>query len=224
MAKSERVSEAESEAAMEVQAPIPQLPHILTFEHATHTYRIDGAVVPSVTQILSEAGLIDDRWYTEESQLRGRTVHIITALEDRGELEESQVADEYKGYLAAWRRFKAETNCDIMAIEKRAYESTYRFAGTLDRTIEYRNAHGGAYGVLDIKTGTEASWHPIQTAGYKMCDDGLLTRFAVYLSADATYKFRQHGDYSDRDVFLAALALTNWKRNEGKTNGRDRSN
>lgn len=199
----------------------------LTFNSELHEYRIDGQVVPSVTQILSEAGLIDDRWYTEESQLRGRTVHVITALDDRGELDESLVTDEYQGYLNAWRLFKAETKCEIvlLSIEKRVCNVAYEYAGTLDRLIGFPIP---LVDLVDIKTGQPEWWHKFQTAGYWMCNGSQQAsgRRTIYLKSDGTWKPQMHTQHAyDMDVFRAALTLANAKRNEGKmTNGRDRSN
>ena len=192
----------------------------LTFEPDSHTYRIDGVVVPSVTQILGEAGLIDDRWYTEESQLRGRTVHIITALDDRGELDESQVADEYKGYLSAWRYFKADTQCEIVALEAKVCNVAFQYAGTLDRQL----CIDGVQLLTDIKTGVSEWWHKFQTAGYWTCDHiKAAKRWSIYLSPDGRYKVKAHDNHTyDTDVFRAALTLANAKRNEGITNGRNR--
>lgn len=194
----------------------------LTFNPKRHEYRIDGQLVPSVTQILGEAGLIDGQWYTDESQLRGRTVHIITALDDRGELDESLVTGEYQGYLNAWRLFKADTKCEILSIEERICNHLYRYAGTMDRRFELDRTDS----LGDIKTGAPEWWHQFQTAGYWMCGDiPAVRRCAIYLSPDGTYKIRPHENHAyDTDVFRAALTLANAKRNEGKTNDRDHSN
>lgn len=195
------------------------MPSKLAFDAATHTYRLDGQVVPSVTQILGEAGLVDGRWYTEESQLRGRTVHVITALDDRGELEESKVADEYRGYLDAWRRFKAEMKCEILSIEERVCNATYRYAGTTDRRLVW---NGPLY-IADIKAGVPEWWHKVQTGGYWMCDGiDAAARCTIYLKRDGRWNARVHEAHSyDTDVFRAALTLANAKRNEGITNGRN---
>lgn len=214
-------TKAESEAAMELQRPVVESP-ALTFEPETHTYRIDGQVVPSVTQILSEAGLVDGQWYTEQSQHRGRLVHLMTALDDQNELNEEMVHGEYQGYLNAWRRFKAETKCEILAIEQRVYNCMYRYAGTTDRLV---SMHSLVVELLDIKTGGPEWWHKFQTAGYWMCDDiQAARRGSIYLSPDGTYKIKEHEAHGyDTDVFRAALTLANAKRNEGITNDRNRS-
>lgn len=212
-------SDAESKAAMEVQRPVE--PH-LAFDPESHTYRLDGQVVPSVTQILSEAGLIDGQWYTDESQLRGRTVHIITALDDRGELDESQVTGEYQGYLNAWRLFKADTKCEVVALEARVCNTLCRYAGTLDRQLCIDDIQL----LGDIKTGASEWWHKFQTAGYWMCD-GIKAagRWGIYLSPNGRYRITIHGDHAyDTDVFRAALTIANAKRNEGIRNDRQRSN
>jgi hypothetical protein len=194
----------------------------LTFDPKLHEYRIDDQVVPSVTQILSEAGLVDGQWYTEESQLRGRTVHVMTALDDRGELDESEVTGEYQGYLSAWRGFKADTGCEIVSIEERVCNTVYRYAGTTDRRLLW---NGPLY-IADIKAGVPEWWHKIQTAGYWTCDAiDAAARCTIYLKRDGTWKARVAGSHSyDTDVFRAALTIANAKRNEGKTNGRDRNN
>ena len=215
------MTDAETKAAMELQKPPEDSLPQLTFDDATHTYRIDGVVVPSVTQILSEAGLIDDRWYTEESQLRGRTVHIITALDDRAELDESQVTDEYKGYLAAWRRFKTDTQCAILSIEHRICHVSYRYAGTVDRTFRW----DGIVSIADIKTGGRDAWHPVQLAGYTACaPESVIQSYVIYLREAGDYQIGgPYGLMHSRDVFFGALVIANWKRNEGKTNDRYRS-
>lgn len=189
----------------------------IDLDPATHTYRVDGVVFPSVTQILGEAGLIDTQWYTEESQYRGRKVHVMTALDDRGELDESAVTDEYRGYLDAWRKFRSETGCEILEIEKRVCNTTYRYAGTLDRIVHWRSENS----VLDIKTGAVQAWHSVQLAAYLHCDTIVETGgYTVHLAANGTYRVRPASD--DWPVFWAALNVANWKRNHGvTTNGRD---
>lgn len=200
----------------------------LTFRPERHEYRIDGVVVPSVTQVLSEAGLIDGQWYTEESQLRGRTVHIMTALDDEGGLDESKVADEHRGYLNAWRLFRAEATWVVLDSEEAIYHPVWCFAGRYDRRMcTFEDAPYSL--IVEIKTGGAEHWHQLQTAAYERCVmhaiPPTVQRYAIYLADDGTYKLRKHDDPADWDVFLAALALANWKRNKGiKTNDRHRSN
>ena len=193
----------------------------LTFDPKRHEYRIDGEVVPSVTQILGEAGLIDDRWYTAKTQVRGRTVHIVTALDDLGELDESLVDDEHRGYLDAWRSFKADTKCEIVALEAKVCNVALRYAGILDRQLRI----DGVQLLADIKTGAWAWWHKFQTVGYWTCDHiKAAGRRCIYLSPKGTYKISKHENHAyDTDVFRAALVLANAKRNEGITNDRNRS-
>lgn len=193
----------------------------LTFNPERHEYRIDGVVVPSVTQILTEAGLIDGQFYTEESQLRGRTVHIITALDDQGMLNESLVPTEYQGYLNAWRLFKADTKCEILSIEERVCNLTLRYAGTTDRRIRW----SGPEHIVDLKTGAAEWWHKFQTAGYWMCDDiQAASRLTIYLKPDGKWTSQVNERHAyDTDVFRGALIVANAKRNEGITNGKDRS-
>lgn len=188
---------------------------ILTFDEQSHTYMLDGAVVPSVTQVLQGAGLIDDQWFTPASTHRGTYVHAMTAAYDKGVLDLAKVDDAYRGYLEAWKRFRFESYCKILTIEEQLSHAIYRYAGSLDRTAYLC----GKYAVVDIKTGCRSHWHELQTAAYADCVGtpavGPIYRFTVYLHDDGAFKLDSH-DWNyrrDLDVFLAALAVTNWKGN-----------
>lgn len=100
---------------------------MLTFAAETHEYRVNGRLVPSVTQILEAVGLIDYShipWPTRQMALeRGRAVHEAIALDLAGDLDEES-ADEIGilGYIQAARA--ALTALGILmptAVEERVY-------------------------------------------------------------------------------------------------------
>lgn len=185
----------------------------LDFDAETHVYRVGDRVLPSVTQVLEEVGFVDKAWYTDEGKTRGTYVAEATALWDREELDVDTLDENLRGYLEAWVAFRAAWQCDILAIEEPVWHPTFWYAGMLDRRARQRDA--GKY-VLDIKTGQEQCWHALQTAAYAEClrhrDLIHYDRAAVYLRPDGTFKFSRHSDPRDRDIFLAALAVCNWKR------------
>ena len=89
----------------------------LIFDDATHTYTLDGQVVPSVTGILKASGLIDftgiPESILEAARVRGTTVHEAIAYFNEGDLDIDQFDQdfpEYRGYLAGWLSFRHQRN------------------------------------------------------------------------------------------------------------------
>lgn len=185
----------------------------LQFNQETHTYRLGGMVIPSVTQALGGAGLIDTRWYTPEACQLGTYVHEATELYDMGVLDVDALDPVVAGYLGAWRRFRGNTGCEILDIERRECSQLHLFAGTVDRVLTI----DGVRFVIDIKTGQPEPWHRLQTAAYAMmlaergehCE-----RASIYLDPGVKYKLRIHDDPNDEGVFMAALTIHNWKGNQ----------
>jgi RecB family exonuclease len=188
----------------------------LTFDEEKHEYRLDGRVIPSVTQVLKAAGMIDDQWFDEWSRERGKAVHKATELNDRGELDESTIDPRIAGYLDAWRRFIFETGWKSNEIEKLVFSRFAWFAGTLDRIGRFPTDRG--LSIVDIKTGTPTRADQLQVAAYEKAynsmDDGIRCgrSMAVYLRENGTYTKGNEADYQrDVSVFLAALTVSRWK-------------
>ncbi len=186
---------------------------LLTFDEESHTYRINGVVVPSVTQVLDGAGFIDKQWFTDEARQRGTYVAQATQFDDEGTLDFEALDDGLRGYVEAWRKFKREAGfTKILFIEQRVCDPELAYAGTLDRLLRW--GHPSYPWVLDIKTGAKAAWHCLQTAAYAGCLPGVASgyrRGSVILKEDGTYKFIKHSDWNDWRVFQAALSIYHWK-------------
>ena len=189
------------------------------FDEEKHIYTLDGRPVPSVTQILQAVGNVDyshippstRRWALE----RGRMVHLYTQYDDQAVLDDSCVDPHIAPYLAAWRRFRAETGFTPDLIEHRGYHPEHGYAGTLDR----RGIHPKLGRVmLDIKTNNAEEWVRLQTAAYSALfpDPATYTRVCVELKGDETYRlvtfpgkeFRR--DFQD---FLGAFSTMRWLQN-----------
>lgn len=196
---------------------------VLEFDDPTHTYRVDGVVYPSVTQVLTEAGFIDPTRFTEEGAERGSRIASVTEWYDTGELNEAAFVKAYPdevGYLLAWKKFLRERVFAIVAIEEPVYNHAWGYAGTPDRRVQLIGGTGQC--VPDIKTGAKAFWHGYQTAAYMDCCEGAVTtRMAVYLKPNGKYTCDPHDNYThDIDVFRAALCVANELRAHGKTGDR----
>lgn len=183
----------------------------LRFDADQHRYWLDGRELPSVTTVLKGVGIIDPSKYAGgDAALRGTYVAEATAMFDRGGLADDMMDPRLIPYLAAWELFIRENHVEMILIEERVWNRNYMYAGTLDRTMVFQNHHW----LIDIKTGARERWHALQTAAYlRALQQGPYPykRGAVYLKPDGTYRLDVHDSPDDWDVFLAALAVHNWK-------------
>lgn len=196
-------------------------PH-LTFEPGSHTYRLDGRLIPNVTRVIEPLAELwrVPRDVLEAAQVRGTRVHKVCELEDLGTLDESSVNEALGGYLAGWRRFKAEHGFEPDLIETRIVNVARQYAGTLDRTGYMRVGTRRRYVLLDIKSGILTECAGVQTAAYKAglpvgaraWPKPITLRAGVKLSEDGTYRLRIFDDDDlDLAVFYSCLTVFNWK-------------
>lgn len=191
----------------------------LTFDPEKHEYAYSGVIVPSVTQVLKSAGVINDQWFDEWSADRGRRVHLACQYYDEGHLDMDSIDPAIAGYLESYIKWrKASTNFErgmkIRRIEWSQYETVYDFAGTCDRIVELNQ---GALAVVDIKSGAYQPWHGLQLAGYKILTastfGGDPQRYSLYLDKDGDIaRLRAHTDESDGEFFISFLNAYKWKK------------
>jgi hypothetical protein len=139
-----------------------------------------GRVYPSVTTILKAEGFINTAYYDDWSRDRGSMIHLATAYDDQGELDEETLDPVIIPYLEAWRRFRKESGFIPEQIEPPMMSTVYRYAGTPDR-------------IGDLPGG--------------------IKRAAVELHDDSSYRLVPFTDRQDVNIWLAALAVHNWKKN-----------
>ena len=192
------------------------MPDLIYTDH-DHTYRINGAILPSVTHILEATGLspvyTGDPWYGE----RGTAVHAATWMDDQGILDESTVDPRIVGYVEAWRRFRRESGFVPIGGETPLHHPLYRYAGTPDRW--------DASLLIDIKTSKEAPWHVLQRAAYrellKKAGVKLRRDCCVYLSADGRYTTSKESSTPyEINVFLSAVTVYRWRERHNGCNDR----
>jgi hypothetical protein len=182
----------------------------LTFDDASHTYRVNGQVVPGVTSVLAPLTNFDrvPPHVLAAAADFGKAVHRACELDDLGELDESTLDDALMPYLQAWRHFSADHAVEWEQIEEPAYNATMRYAGTPDRFGLVRGVHT----VVDIKS--TAQLYPAvgpQLAAYAQAlKVPHAARLAVQLKADGTYVAKPYTDPTDWPVFASLLTLRNW--------------
>ena len=197
----------------------------LTFDRAHHRYEADGVLVPSVTQILRAAGLVDSYDGIPDHILqfaadRSTAVHLACCYYDDNDLDPDSLDVQLQPYVAAWRRFRLDYPGVILASEQMylGQLADLQFGMTLDRLIKFGN---GKTAILDIKCTREIyRHHAVQLAGYACGLESVGTpatrlflyrRLIVQLKPNATYQLHECTDPSDGDIFAAALQIAHWK-------------
>ena len=193
----------------------------LEFDEATHTYRLDGKIIPSVTQIIAPLYSFEhvNAEVLERASAFGTAVHRACELHDHDDLSDD-LDDALLPYLKAWVKFRADADFWPTSIETRVHCPVYKFAGTLDRI----GTISGKLKIIDIKTSTTLDKAiGVQLAGYEIAarSCGLIGpkekvgRVAVQLREDGTYKIEPYNDDFDKSAFMALLTLKNWKEKNG---------
>lgn len=186
----------------------------MNFNPASHEYRLDGEVIPSVTTVLSDCGLVG--WYpdVEFYKARGSAVHKACAAMIRKRLILDQTDVRLHGYVESFRKFVARTGFTPTLIEEPVYSLAYRTAGTLDYLGDLNNAPT----IIDLKSGDPADCAPLQTAAYSYLlkeSHGIAAarRMTLRLDPDGKEcKSDEHFNYSDDvRVFLSATAVWHWR-------------
>lgn len=140
---------------------------MIEFDPALHEYRYNGQRIRSVTQILKDAGLIDDRWFSEEARDRGSAVHDLCEQYAKGTRHDAvgraMESLEYINAFAAWCQ-------DYQTYALRCEQVVWgevngeRYGGKFDLL----SLVSGRRVLIDLKTGASAKWHNIQLAGYAL--------------------------------------------------------
>lgn len=193
---------------------------MLLLDEETHTYSLDGARVPGVTELL--APLYD--WsgiphaVLEFAKERGSAIHKACELHDKGTLDMDSVDVILMPYLKAWEKFIAETGFESSVIETSLHCSHWgvTFAGTPDRAGVLTKLRGKPTAVVDIKGVAKVSpVTGIQLAAYKriLRSNGFdpEQRYAVQLLRTGDYRLHHFVDSSDDACFVAQLTTHYWK-------------
>jgi len=181
----------------------------LTFEPQGHVYRLDGRVLPSVTQVLQ---LLEDfegvpPAVLEAARVFGTHVHDACALDVRGLLDWATLDVALVPYVEAFRRFLRDTGFKVLVSERRVVHPTMRYAGTLDLYGILRTRHA----LIDIKSGMLPRTVGPQVAAY---EKGLLLelpermqRYCLQLNPEFPCGYKLHAltDAADWQVFVSAL-------------------
>jgi hypothetical protein len=192
------------------------LPSGLAFDALEHRYWLDDRPVPSVTQVLAGAGLVDYTFCREWARERGSLVHKAIAIELREGLDWTTVPEEFHPYISAELQAIADLGAEVVESEKLLVSKLHGCAGTLDRVLRVN----GDFWLWDTKTGPIVPAYALQTAAYaQMYEEEtgvrIKRRYALRVNANGTYELIPFTDRQDIVNFHAALRVVQWKQNRG---------
>ena len=192
---------------------IPKLSE-LTFDEASHTYRLDGLIIPSVTTLmkpLSEAkyGGVDAKVLSNAAD-RGSAVHSAIDLHCRyGVID---IEPELEGYFEAFQAWAKDFDVKPYATETRTYNKSLLYAGTVDMSCSER----GVDTLADFKT--TANYSPmlcgVQLEAYSRAQESHGVKYQnmaiIQLKKDGNYC--RHTDFPPRmecwKVFTSLLNVS----------------
>lgn len=119
------------------------------FDPIEHRYYNEGIEIPSVSSLLKEFGLVDDRWFTEESRQRGQAIHTLCHYDDIGILRPESIDPQFAPYLEVWRKFRQETGFKPVFRERPLF-SRFNAYGVTPDAFGHIN---GVSCIAEIKTG-----------------------------------------------------------------------
>lgn len=181
---------------------------VLTFDEPTHTYRVDGRVVPSVTQILSRVfpdvySGIPEEVLNEKSAI-GTAVHRAIELEILGRLDYDTLHESVRPYFDSWLLWWSQLDVKDPTPERKFY-STAGYAGTVD----FQGKFGGSKWVIDWKTtSSEMPTHRVQVAGYAFGVNPAARSGCLYLNGDGTVaKLVEHDTAKSLPDWLSVMRV-----------------
>jgi hypothetical protein len=203
------------------------MPPRLQFDEETHTYRLEGRELPSVTTVLGAVGYYDHLRNVPPEKLelarrRGVMAHRAIQLYIQNKLDFSTVSDEVYGRVEGFAAWCKDTGFRPArrSTEVRVFSPSYRYAGTVDALGRI----GTRRVLVDYKTPVSMDTSAkkaaaLQTAAYQYAlpEPEGFERVVLHLPGDGKY---EEGEplvtdaraTRDFHIFLAALTVFNHRR------------
>ena len=187
----------------------------ITLDEATHTYRLNDRIIPSVTQVL---GLLDTSYEFVEPILLAKAAEFGTEVHKACEAydnKETVVTNNrlVDVYLDNYIKFLNENDVHVVLNEHLVYSEIYQYAGTLDRVFRINNKNW----LCDIKTSKNYSkTMGLQLNAYAQAineqSPGFIDGAFILKLSDNKYERKQYDITPESiNVFLSALNVHNWR-------------
>lgn len=188
---------------MDTTDRITSIPEVegLEFDDATHTYRLGGLVIPSVSAILEPLSKVRYSGISErtlnKAADKGTAVH--NSIENWIKFEIEDIPPEHIGYFNAFRSWWDEFHPEVVGSEVRICHGLMRYGGTADLVayigeeltlVDYKST----YVISDMTCGVQ-----LEAYARALADMGIMVqrKKILHLKKDGTYSFR---DYPANDV------------------------
>lgn len=177
---------------------IIEIPEVegLVFDDPTHTYRLDGLVIPSVSAIMEPLSKAKYSRISEKTldraACKGTSVH--NSIENWIKFEIEDVPPEYKGYFDAFLKWWERYQPAVIGSEVRLCHRIMRYGGTGD-LVAYINGH---LNLVDFKTTYTISNMTcgVQLEGYAqaLASMGVKVerKHILHLTKDGRFDFREY--------------------------------
>ena len=188
----------------------------------SHIYRVDGDVIPGVSEILkaggygnpaeTEGGFVISDEVIDNAADRGHIIHEAISLLMAGDLDWETVDDECLPYMNAFKEWMDATGFYAVSSEALFFEPEFRYCGTRD-LVGYI---GDDLTIVDPKTGSAGlkPWHKYQLAAYAypMSERGTKwpRRIILHLKKTGSYKTYEFSTIKapwEMEVFLACRTI-----------------
>lgn len=202
----------------------------LVYDDHTHTYRVNGRLIPHITEIVPSDYSHVPPEHLERARQRGTAVHKATELYDQGLLDWSTLRPNIEPYLEAWIKACAEYEIEfeLEDIERRLYHPIDRYGGTGDRPRAWITPPGKHRRLATIEIKSIARMDEnvgLQTAGQQRCENyrarilGILEtvdRWGIQLKDDGNFFPAHYTDKRHERIFLSYATTLNWEVHLGK--------
>lgn len=175
----------------------PELPE-LTFDEATHIYRLDGIQIPSVSRLMEPLKDAAYKGISERTLRRaadkGSSVH--DSIENFIKFQILDVNPEHKLFFQAFMDWWEENQPIVVGSEIRIYHKLLRYGGTVDLLCYLRDKETGewklilidfktTYALQDITCGIQLEAYERALASHGVQVDG---KMILHLKRDGRFK------------------------------------
>ena len=193
---------------------IPKFPE-LAFEETSHTYRLKGMVIPSVTTLMKP---LSQTYYREadpdvlaRAAARGTAVH--EACENYALFGIDDCPPEFLGYFTGFKKWWDKKKPEVLGVECRVYHKQLMYAGTSDLICKI----GDEVTLVDYKTTSAVSdmLCSVQLEGYARAWEShgfkVDSRKILHLKSNGNYAEHQYPrNVECWQVFSACGTLRNY--------------
>lgn len=185
----------------------------LLFDEVEHRYFLNGEERTGITRVFRDLNLIDVSFFTEEMRWFGSMRHLVTELDDLGDLHEPSVDPRLIPTLHGWREWRQRTGFVPTHVEIRVY-SEFGYATIIDRVGFFPDRPGLT--VINLKGPAVLPSYAVQLSAEARAFEertGLTVarRLSVHIARDGTVKEHEHTNHDDLSHWIAMLSVWRWR-------------